>query len=157
MTIKGLHDEDFVNYKRPSMMLITRRCSFKCDKECGSPVCQNSGLVSAPSKDLPDDVIIERYLRNPITHAVVIGGLEPFDQADELFAFVRRFRSASDDDIVIYTGYYEEEIEPQIQALSNYKNIIVKFGRFVPGQEKTYDNILGVFLASPNQHAKRIS
>jgi len=33
-------------------------------------------------------------------------------------------------------------------------NIIVKFGRYRPNQEKHYDKILGVFLASDNQYAK---
>jgi len=42
----------------------------------------------------------------------------------------------------------------KIALLSRYKNVIVKFGRFIPNQEKHYDEILGVELASPNQYAK---
>ena len=41
--------------------------------------------------------------------------------------------------------------------LKQYDNIIIKFGRFIPNQEKHYDEVLGVELASPNQYARRIS
>ena len=41
MILKGLIDEDFVNYKKPAMVLEFPYCSFKCDKECGRQVCQN--------------------------------------------------------------------------------------------------------------------
>ena len=46
MKIKGLIDEDWVNYKKPSMYIAFPRCSFKCDKECGRQVCQNSALAN---------------------------------------------------------------------------------------------------------------
>jgi len=36
MIIKGLIDEDFVNYKKPSMTIMMPYCTFKCDKEYGS-------------------------------------------------------------------------------------------------------------------------
>lgn len=32
MKITGLVDEDFINYKAPSMFISTSKCSFKCDK-----------------------------------------------------------------------------------------------------------------------------
>ena len=35
MKITGLIEEDFVNYKVPSLFIGTSKCSFKCDKECG--------------------------------------------------------------------------------------------------------------------------
>ena len=31
MKIKGITDEDFVNYKYPSMFIATSICSFKCE------------------------------------------------------------------------------------------------------------------------------
>ena len=48
MKIKGLVDEDFVQYQKPSMFIIAPYCSFKCDKEAGCEVCQNSDLAAAP-------------------------------------------------------------------------------------------------------------
>jgi hypothetical protein len=76
------------------------------------------------------------------------------DSFDELLEFINEFRKVSNDDIVIYSGYNEDEIYNKTYLLSKYKNIIVKFGRFIPNQEKHYDEILGVELASPNQYAK---
>ena len=73
----------------------------------------------------------------------------------ELIQELRRF---TEDDIVIYTGYKADEVACQTYWLGNkYKNIIVKFGRFVPDQDKKFDETLGIELASPNQYARRIS
>lgn len=48
MRLKGIIHEDFVNYKKPAMVLEFPFCSFKCDKECGKCVCQNSLLAKNP-------------------------------------------------------------------------------------------------------------
>ena len=79
-------------------------------------------------------------------------------QFEEVKALIKKFRdNGCNDEFVIYTGYNKNEISSQIEALKQFKNIIVKFGRFVPGQEKHFDDVLGVYLASPNQRAERIS
>ena len=57
----------------------------------------------------------------------------------------------------MYTGYYKEELLPELNILSQYKNMIVKFGRYIPEQESIYDDVLGVTLASSNQYAVKIS
>lgn len=156
MIVKQLVDEDFVNYKKPSMFIGFPKCSFKCEKECGLQVCQNSILAKSQGVDVGVKTIINRYINNPITSAVVCGGLEPFDSWDSLLLFITYFRVACDDDIVIYTGYYKDEILDYVTELSNFKNIIIKFGRFIPNHEKHYDEILGLYLASDNQYAERI-
>lgn len=157
MLIKGLIDEDFVNYKKPSMFIITPYCDFKCEKECGiDGICQNSSLSKInPIKVIIDD-IIQRYLNNNITKAVVIGGMEPFLVSEEIDEFIKKFREVSKDDIVIYTGYNEQEVKDRFNFIYNYDNIIIKFGRFIPNQDSHFDEILGVNLASPNQYAKKI-
>lgn len=156
MKIKNLIDEDFIQYKKPSMFIGVSNCSFKCDKEAGCQVCQNSDLATAPIINIPTEEIVERYINNPITEAVVIGGLEPFDQFDELIDFISRFRAHSNDDIVIYTGYYQEEIWTQLLMLQGYSNIIIKFGRFIPNRPHKIDDLLKVELASDNQYAERL-
>ena len=98
-------------------------------------------------------------MENPLTHAFVFGGLEPFDSFEDLKALLECIRNKYNcqDDIVIYTGYTEDELHDYYSYISHhFNNIIIKFGRFVPNQEKHYDIILGVELASPNQYAKRI-
>lgn len=101
--------------------------------------------------------VVQRYLDNPLTHAIVCGGLEPFDSFDELKYFISLFRVFSQDPIVIYTGYTEEELEYAIPILQKIGNIIVKFGRFIPNSPHIFDTILGVELASDNQYAKNIN
>ena len=156
MKVKNIIDEDFTNYKKPSMFIGTSNCDFKCDRECGKPVCQNSELAKAPTIEIDDDEIIQRYLNNPITEAITIGGLEPFDTFEELYQFIKNFRRKSNDDIIIYTGYYPEEISEKIRQLSLFLNIIIKFGRFIPNQKSHYDTVLGIELASDNQEAIRM-
>ena len=167
MLIKGLIDEDFVNYKKPSMYIASSKCSFKCDKECGCEVCQNSELAHQQSYSMGVKTLIKRYLTNPITKAIVISGLEPFDTPEMLYDIVLGFRDIGVmDDIVIYTGYTEDELSlddsgrQSVAAynwLKHYPNIYVKFGRFIPGQTPHFDEVLGVKLASDNQYGKKVS
>ena len=154
MKIKGLISEDFVNYKKPAMTIMFPHCNgFKC----GAEYCQNSPLSKAEDIEMDISNIVIRYLNNPITESVVMQGLEPFDSCGDLIEFVKQLRESTDDDIVIYTGYYKEEIADKISLLSKYKNIIIKYGRYIPDQKKHYDEVLGVYLASSNQYAERIS
>lgn len=157
MKIKGLITEDFVNYKEPSMIIEFPYCTFKCDKECGLKVCQNSHLAQESNKDIPIEAIVNLYLQNEITSAIVFQGLEPFDSKKDCYDLISLFREYTTDDIVIYTGYNEDELTEEIEHLKQYKNIIIKFGRFIPNNKLKYDKILGVNLASANQYAKRIS
>ena len=161
MLIKGLIDEDFINYKLPCMTIMTNKCSFKCDRECGRQICQNSALAIAADIQIKSSSIVERYIKNDITHAIVFQGLEPLDTWEDTWKLISEFRMQTLDDIIIYTGYTEEEVYGKmhyiINNLKQYPNIIIKFGRFIPNQTPHYDEVLGVNLASDNQYAKRIS
>ena len=171
MRIKGIIDEDFTNYKLPAMYIAFGHCTFKCDIENGENLCQNCSLVKEPDIEVSKEALIERYLSNPITSAIVLAGLEPLDDFTELFAFIdcarRQFRI--DDPIIIYTGYTEEEcINGQFSNSKLQKDktfadewkllleygVIVKYGRFRPNQEPHFDEVLGVRLVSDNQYAK---
>ena len=46
-----------------------------------------------------------------------------------------------------------EELKDEIPLLHQFDNIIIKFGRFIPNTPHIFDAILGVELASNNQHA----
>lgn len=153
MKIKKIIDEDFTNYKKPSMFICTTRCTMKCGEE----LCQNSPWLKQPDIEVDPIDIIPIYINNGLTQAVVFGGLEPFDSWVDLFNFIFMFRSVSDDDIVIYTGYNKDEILDKVTVLKEFPNIIIKFGRYIPEQEPHYDEVLGVDLASDNQYAERIS
>lgn len=157
MIIKQLLDEDFVNYKKPSMFIGFPHCSWKCEKDCGKRgICQNSALALSQDIFVEKQYLIDRYLNNHITQAIVIGGLEPMDDYLQLYDFISSFREVCEDDIVIYTGYRIEEILEYICALQKYKNIIIKFGRYVPNSQPIYNTVLGVTLASDNQYALKL-
>ena len=168
MEIKGIEAENFENFKAPALFIAFPRCSFKCDKEAGCAVCQNSALASSPSIDISVDTIVDLYMDNPMTEAIVCGGLEPFDSLDDLICLILNLRYRTPDPIIIYTGYTEEEIESMEYRIGNelksvldilkvYENIAIKFGRYIPNQNKHWDNLLAVELASPNQYAKVVS
>lgn len=158
MKIKGLVDEDFTNYKKPSMFIIFPKCTWKCDKECGRAVCQNGALAKSPIYDISIEDIVKRYINNPITKAIVCGGLEPFDTVTDLIDLIKEIRKVTNDDIIIYTGYTESELYNIVASvLSKYSNLIIKYGRYIPDDKERYDSILGVTLASSNQHAEVIN
>lgn len=157
MELKSVVYEDYVNYRKPSMFIGTCRCDWKCCRDDARCKCQNSGFANYPSVSMDDSELLDRYIGNPLTHAVVFGGLEPMLQFDEVVGFVGRLREKCDDDVVIYTGYYEDEIAGEIERLREFRNVVVKFGRFIPCRESRFDEVLGVTLASDNQYARRIS
>lgn len=158
MLIKGIIDTDIVNYKKISMTIEFPHCSFKCDKDCGRAVCQNSPLVNEPNIDISYDDICKMYLNNPITESIVFQGLEPIDSFSDVINLIMWFRIKYNclDDIVIYTGFNKNEIDWVIDKLKWMDNIIIKYGRYIPDQEPHYDEVLGVSLASDNQYAERL-
>lgn len=157
MFVKDIIYEDFCNYKEPSMFIIFPNCSFKCNKENGNCVCQNISLKNEKDIYVTEESIVKKFINNNITKAIVCGGLEPFDSWEDLRNLVKTARNYTDAKIVIYTGYYKDELQDKVLWLSKYKNIIIKYGRFIPNQKPHYDKILGIDLVSDNQYAEVIS
>lgn len=159
MKLKFVKPEDFVNYKKCSLFLGTCYCDWKCCIENNLPcsICQNYPRSNNPIKDIPNEKIFDFYKKNNLMEAIIFGGLEPMKQFEEMLEFISEFRNISNNDIVIYTGYYPEEISDKIAQLTKFSNIIVKFGRYIPNKPNRYDDILGITLASDNQYAKKIS
>ena len=170
MKVKGIIDEDLVNYKLPSMYIAFPTCSFKCDKENGCNLCQNANLVKEANIEIEKEELIERYLKNDLSAAIVLSGLEPFDSEFDLLPFIDCLRRQyqCNDTVVIYTGYTEEELENGTfgnntsrliqrqywEMVKSFGNIIVKFGRYRPNEDPHLDSVLGVYLASNNQYAR---
>ena len=163
MRVRKLLTERFQDYKVPSMYLAACFCDWKCcpDKPY---VCQNNPVANLPVTDIPDDEILDAYLADPITDAIVIAGLEPLLQAREVCSLIRR---AAERDIrttfVIYTGYTVCEARhigffDELKATGYGKDVqvIIKYGRYVPDQQPHFDEVLGVDLASDNQYAEII-
>ena len=174
MKLTNLIEEDFVNYRKPGMFLGFPYCSGKCNSP-GKIVCQNEELRCMPEGDLIDispDEIIERFYANKISECLILGGLEPFDSYPDVLNLLtklsrhdpnykwKNYRSYYPE-VVIYTGYYPFEIKKQLIDIAwhipSCINVIVKFGRYIPGDKPHFDSILGVDLASDNQFAMKIT
>lgn len=159
MKLKGIIDYDCTNYKEPCLTLEFPYCDFKCDKINGCHVCQNSALYFEPDIEISGEQIWKMYQDNPLTKAFCFQGMEPFDSYIDLIEFIKfiRIDKQCDDPIIIYTGYGQGEDWITEQSIRKYKNIIVKWGRYLLGYEPHYDEVLGVNLASNNQYAEWIT
>ena len=106
MKLKQIIDESFGDYKTCSMLLIADKCTWKCEG------CQNRHLSQIPSQNFPDEEILERFCSNPLSEAIVIGGLEPFEQLDEIVIFIGAATKAGlDVPIVVYTGFELDDFD----------------------------------------------
>ena len=156
MQVITIKEEDVVNYKDISMFIALPYCSGKCWRELGldCSICQNEELRNQPIINIDVYDLIDKYDNNPLTSAIVFGGMEPLDSFEDLICFIMNFRYRHADPIVIYTGYTEDEVKEKFSSIYLYENIIIKYGRYIPNQKPHYDKILGVNLASDNQYAK---
>ena len=160
MIVKLVKQDDFVQYKKPCVVVCFPNCTWKCCTEAGIPtsVCQNQEMCGLKDIDITPEDVYNLYKESLFAESVCCSGLEPMLQFDDVLSLLTYFREHDcNADFVVYTGYYRNEIEDKIEQLAKYKNVIVKFGRFIPNQEKHYDKVLGVWLASDNQYAERIS
>lgn len=155
-----LNENDFINNRQPTFNIGAGiSCTFKCCK-CNPEICQNSPLATAPSIHTSIDKLIERYLHQSIAKSVTIQGLEPLDNLKQILWFIFKFRKCSEDPIYLWTGYTAEECKDLIHLIKEkckWQNIIIKFGRYIPNQQPHYDPVLGIYLASDNQYAEKIS
>ena len=158
--VKGILWEDMINYKKISTTLMMPKCDFKCDKENGVQLCQNWMLAAAPSVAIPVESFARRYMDNDISEAIVFQGLEPLDSLVDVCTVSACLSDLGcQDDIVIYTGYNKNEIDPSdlnflTSCVANH--LIIKWGRYIPNQSPHFDPVLGVNLASDNQYGELI-
>jgi len=164
MHLKQIIDESFGDFMECAMLLVTPYCNFKCVD------CQNKHLLQLETKNFPDEEILERFFKNPLTSAIIFGGLEPLDSILEVRKFIHLLgckvyaEELEKPTVVIYTGYELREIDSDLYwsglgpEMHQYNKCILKYGRYAPEYDKDGKRIdiwnedLGVFLASPNQN-----
>lgn len=153
--VKGIIWEDIVNYKKIGTTLMFPICKgFKC----GAEFCQNSSLAAAPSQTVLINSFMRKYIDNPLTEAIILQGLEPFDSLVDVYTVAAALSDFNvTDDLVIFTGYDKEEVSWRIEPLFNIPgHLIIKWGRYRPNQEPHYDPVLGIYLASDNQYGEQL-
>ena len=141
------------------MLIATHSCDYKCLVEKNLPldICQNSHLSMCETKSEEVEILIKRFNDNLLSDCIIFAGLEPMLQFEEIVNFIKEFRRTNSEDIIIYTGYYENEVLDKLNMLSKFENIIIKFGRYDASLSSKFDDILKVELISKNQYAKKIS
>ncbi len=158
--VKDIKPEVFQDYKKCSMFIGVSTCDFKCCREVNLPcsTCQNSGVNSQEDIIVDYENIFKMFQNSLLSEAIVIGGLEPFLQADEVVQLIHYFRDRGvKNDFVIYTGYYPEEISKDtLETLKKLENVVIKYGRYIPDRPNRFDEVLGVTLASDNQYAVKL-
>lgn len=92
MLLSGYVEEDFTNYKEPSLFLGTAYCDWKCCKDAGYDVCQNKNLAASKKINITIETLYNRYKNNQLTSAIVLGGLEPFMQFEDIYDLIAYFR-----------------------------------------------------------------
>jgi len=154
MRILQIEDEVFSDYSKISMLVVVPFCTTCCWKELGldSSICQNDNPRGLPILDYSNRKIIERYVNNPLTNAIVFGGMDAWDSINEIIELIKLFRETSDDDVVLYTGRKYSEIASKMYDLERFKNVYVKVGRYIPNQKPVIDKITGVKLANRGQY-----
>lgn len=143
--------ENFTDYNKISMYIFGTTCRLNCRN------CFHDHTRSYANKEVNEEELADYILSNKLVKAVLFSGLNWLDQIDDLISFISIFRQKSNNDVVIYTGYTEDESFEYIKRLKKFDNIIIKFGRYVPGTEQIFDSTLGITLNSNNQYAKKIS
>lgn len=159
MLVTEITDNDTRFYKKPSLYVATAKCSFKCDRECGEPICSEYSKAGVRGIHYTPKQILNKYISSLHAEALVFGGMEPFDSAIDLYLCIKEFRAAYQNvPIIIWSGYTPDELNELgfLTPLLQFPNIIIKFGRYVPDDKPHYDQLLGVRLASRNQRAYKL-
>lgn len=158
--VRDIVDKHYGDYYKPSMFIVFGNCDWQCTNEGGfeCKLCQDISLTLQQEINIRAEILCERYVEDTTTNAILIGGLEPMTNFSDLYSFIHTLRVDFDchDDVVIYTGYYPHEIEKQLEKLSEFDNIIFKFGRYIPYGEPKFDEVLKVELSSDNQFGCRV-
>lgn len=153
--------EVFGDYKKTSLLLSVKTCDYKCciEGNFNINICHNYHLDSNEEKEISPQYIWNKVNSNPLIQGVIFAGKEPMLDIyfEDMLKVIKEIRENSNIDIVIFTGYYEKEIPNKIEELKKYKNIVVKFGRYIPNRNSIFSDVLGTTLASDNQYAVKIS
>ncbi len=146
MLIKELIVEDFNSYMYPTTTVRL---------PSGDP-------DEVPLFPMPDNGIIELFVYNNKTKALVIKNFAPLNSSsfDEIIELLRKLRveyKQKDSLFILYTDYDKKDIEDKLLALRSYVGpVIVKFGQYDPTYPPKMDSVLGIMLSSSNQYAERI-
>lgn len=142
MKIKGFEHERTQDAPFMGCLIIANDCNRNCRN------CFNQHLKNKPSIDMTADDIIAEVKKNPFNEGIILGGLEWFEQLDDMYILMKA-AAESNLKIMVYTG--ESYIKDESIFIECAKKVetYVKLGPYIetlPGRQ-----MYGITLASKNQ------
>lgn len=111
LRIADIIDDSIVDGPGLRLTVFTQGCPHRC-KGCHNPGTHES----AGGREIAIKEILEQYRDNPLLSGITFSGGEPFMQPEALAKLARLIR-ASGGDVIVYTGFYFEELlKPAIRA-----------------------------------------
>ena len=103
MKVKNIVWEDFCNYKKASLFILTPYCSFKCEQDCGEKCCTDIIDFIKKFRKICDDEII---IYSGYTESELKDKIEILNQYPNIIIKFGRFiphqKSHFDDTLGIY-------------------------------------------------------
>ena len=151
MQLKKIEETKTLYNNELSLYLIASSCKWKCK------ICPNAHYSRFETVDIPNTDILQKFKSDDNLKAIVIGGLEPMDQMNDLRGFIfdaRKFFEPGDrPKIVIYTGYEMDELNKMhysglASELMQYGNAMVIAGRNIWKTKKKFYLSINTYLTS---------
>lgn len=142
MKIKGFEHERTQDAPFMGCLIIANNCNRNCRN------CFNQHLKNKPSIDMTADDIIAEVKKNPFNEGIILGGLEWFEQIDDMKVLMQTAAN-SGLKIMVYTGFPVIKDETIFKECAKKVDTYLKIGPYVetlPGRQ-----MYGITLASKNQ------
>lgn len=142
MKIKGFEHERTQDAPFMGCLIIANNCNRNCRN------CFNQHLKNKPSIDMTADDIIAEVKKNPFNEGIILGGLEWFEQIDDMKVLMQTAAN-SGLKIMVYTGFPVIKDETIFKECAKKVDTYLKIGPYIetlPGRQ-----MYGITLASKNQ------
>ena len=117
-------------------------CAFHCKN------CFNQHLKNKPSIEMSAEEIINEVKKNPFNEGIILGGLEWFNQIDDMKVLMKTAAN-SGLKIMVYTGFSVIEDESIFKECAKKVDTYLKIGPYV--EKLPQIEMYGIVLASNNQ------
>jgi anaerobic ribonucleoside-triphosphate reductase activating protein len=113
LKVAGINFESIVDGDGVRVVIFFSGCKHDC-KGCHNPSSHDFNAGKDFDESLRSE-IIEYVLETPFVAGITLSGGDPMYSADEIFSFVRDFKTAlPDKDVWVYSGFTYEEITPDV-------------------------------------------
>lgn len=140
--IKGFEHERSQDAPFMGCLVIANDCRNNCRN------CFNQHLKNKPSIDISVEDVIAEVKSNPFNQGVIFGGLEWYNQKDDLYKLMRAAADAGLK-IMVYTGKTTIDDKMIFEECAKKVDTYLKLGPYIDNLPSTV--MYGITLASNNQ------